>query len=290
MVAIFLQYLIIGLIKGSIYVLPAIGVSLIFGMLRIINFAQGEIYMLGAVVAFIAVSTYGQPYIVGVLIAMVVVAGFGLLFERVAVRPMARAGLLNIVIATLSAAMVMENCALQFWSADPKVLPSPFMAYLYNVGPLTFSAQQVLMFVVSIILAALAHLFVSRSTLGWAITAVSQDADAASLMGIEINRVIALTFVAGSALAAIGGALIGPMVLVYAGMGRTTGLKVIAAVIFGGAGSVPGAFVGGITLGVLESLISGYVSTVYKDAAAFIIVILVLLFRPTGLFGKAQSS
>jgi branched-chain amino acid transport system permease protein len=288
-VAIFLQYLINGLVKGSIYVLPAIGVSMIFGMLQIINFAQGEIYMLGAVVAFVVVSTYGQPYLVGLLVAMLVMAGFGLLFERLVIRPMVRAGLLNIVIATLSAAMVLENCALQFWSADPKVLPSPFMVQLYSVGSLTFSAQQILMLLVSIVLTGLTHLFVSRSRLGWAITAVSQDADAASLMGIEINKVIGLTFVAGSALAAIGGVLIGPMVLVYASMGRITGLKVIAAVIFGGAGSVPGAFVGGITLGVLESLISGYVSTVYKDAAAFLMVILVLLIRPTGLFGKARS-
>ena len=287
--AIFLHYVINGLIKGSIYVLPAIGVSMIFGMLRIINFAQGEIYMLGAVVAYITVTAFGQYYVTGLLVSTVVMGAFGLLFERTVFRPIAKAGLLNVVIATLSASMVLENCALQFWSTNPKILPSPFMAYLYTVGSLTFSAQQLLMLGVSIVLVVITHLFVSRSTLGWAITAVSQDSDAASLMGIEINRVVAITFIIGSALAAIGGVLIAPLVLVYSGMGRITGLKVIAAVIFGGAGSVPGAFVGGISLGILESLISGYVSTVYKDAAAFLMVILILLLRPRGLFGKAVS-
>jgi branched-chain amino acid transport system permease protein len=288
-VEIFLQYLVNGLIKGSIYVLPAIGVSMIFGMLGIINFAQGEIYMLGAVVAFTAASVFGQSYLVGLVLAVIVMAAFGLLFERVVIRPMARSGLLNTVIATLAAAMILENGALKFWSTDPQILPSPYVAQIISLGSLTFSVQQLIMFVVSIILTGITHLFVSRSTLGWAITAVSQDPDAASLMGIETNRVIAITFIVGSVLAAIGGVLIGPMVLVYPAMGRITGLKVIAAVILGGAGSVPGAFVGGLTLGVIEALMSGYISTAYKDAAAFIIVILVMLLRPSGLFGQRIS-
>jgi branched-chain amino acid transport system permease protein len=288
-VEIFLQYILNGLVKGSIYVLPAIGVSMIFGMLKIINFAQGEIYMLGAVVAYIAVFNFGQPYLIGFVLSLVIMAAFGLLFERIVIRPMVRAGLLNIVIATLAAAMILENSALKFWSTDPKVLTSPYVTKIISLGPLTFSIQQVIMFVVSIILTVITHLFVSRSTLGWAITSVSQDPDAASLMGIEANRVIAITFVIGSALAAVGGVLIGPIVLVYPAMGRITGLKIIAAVILGGAGSVPGAFVGGLSLGVIEALMSGYISTTYKDAAAFIIVILVMLLRPSGLFGQKMS-
>lgn len=286
---IFLQYLVNGIIKGSLYVLPAIGVSLLYGMLRIVNFAQGEIYMLGAVTAYIVVVNLKLSYFMGFITAVVVMALFGLVFERLVVRPLLKQNMLSIVIATLSASMILQNGAQRFWSADPKILPSPFIGPIIEIGLVRFSSQQLLMLTVSLLLTILATFFVTHSRVGWAIKAVSQDWDAASLMGIKTNRVVALTFSIGFALAAVGGVLIGPNVLIDSSMGRATGQKVIAAVVLGGTGSIPGAFIGGLTLGVVEALVSGYISTKAKDAVAFVVLIAVMLIKPTGLFGKQYN-
>ena len=286
---IFYQQLINGIVLGSIYALPAIGVSMIYGILKVMNFAQGDIYMVGAFMALTACTSLGSSYLAALVFSMLIMSLFGIVFERLAVRPLPKTALLYIVISTLATSTILQNAALLIWGPDPRLLQSPFTGQIIRLGSLSFSIQHVFVMIVGAVLMVLVQLFMSRTTLGWAVRAVAQDTQAAALMGINVNRVVAIAFMISSALAAAAGTLVSPSLLVSPSMGRLTGLKIIAAVLLGGIGSIPGAMAGGLLLGLAESMTVSYIGSMYQDIVAFLFVIAAMLLRPQGLFGRKQN-
>jgi branched-chain amino acid transport system permease protein len=291
----FLQQILNGTALGSIYALIALGYTLVYGILRLINFAHGDIFMVGAFAGLFAAGFLGageHPSVlmfVLVLAAAMVVAGFmGYLVERYAYRPLAKAPRINLLMTAVGVSLLLENLGQVVWGANPRVFP-PIMPeeVLFTVAGVAVNNQQVLVLGVSLTLMLALEWIVLKTKLGMAMRAVSHSHETASLVGVPTGQIIALTFVIGSALAAAAGVLVGveypsvnPM------MGIMPGLKAFVAAVLGGIGSIRGAVVGGLLMGVLEALVSGYFSSTYRDALAFAILILILLFKPAGLFGK----
>ena len=282
----FFQQLINGVSLGSIYALIALGYTMIYGIIKLINFAHGDIYMLGAYFGFFATTQLGLPFIPAILFSMAGAAIAGIIIERVAYRPMRNAPRIAILITAIGVSFFLEYSMILLVSPQPRTFPAVFGAqYIildhwlltvaagypvecyYPDGSLTY--------------------IVNKTKAGKAMRAVSYDADAARLMGINIDRVISTTFALGSALAAAGGVLVG----VYYNsidplMGMMPGLKAFVAAVLGGIGIIPGAMIGGIILGVVEAMVSGFISSTFRDAAAFGILIIILLYKPSGLLGK----
>ena len=283
----FIQQLINGISLGSIYALIALGYTMIYGIIQLINFAHGDIYMVGAYIGFFSITYFGLPFLPSIIIAMAGAAVTGIIIERIAYKPMRRAPRIAILITAIGVSFFLEYAMMLLVTPQPRTFPAVMAATVYHIGDVVINNQQILILAVTILLMLALTYIVNKTKAGKAMRACAFDADAARLMGINVDRTISFTFALGSALAAAGGVLVG----VYYNsidplMGMMPGIKAFVAAVLGGIGIIPGAMVGGIILGVVEALVSGFLSSTFRDAASFAILILILLFKPTGLFGK----
>ena len=283
-----LQHLLNGIILGGTYALLGIGLTLIFGIMNVVNFAHGEFYTLGAFAAYFFLALLGVNFYVGVAAAIVAGVLIGALCERFVLRPLQGENIDTVMLVMIGVWIFMQNTELLIWGGIPQSIPHPFSPRPLIVGPLHVNSIRIFVFVVAFCLIGASHLAIQRTKLGKAMRATFQDREAAALMGVNIHRIHTVTFAFGSGLAAAAGALLGPIFLVYPSMGDLAALKAFSVVIMGGLGNFVGATFGGLMLGVAESLGAGYISSGYKDGIGFIMIIFVLLFRPAGLFGRAQ--
>lgn len=283
----FAQQLINGVSLGSIYALIALGYTMIYGIIKLINFAHGDIYMVGAYFGFVATSMLGLSFLPALIFSMVAAAIVGIIIERVAYRPMRNAPRIAILITAIGVSFFLEYGMILIATPQPRTFPAVFEGAIYNVGGLIVNSQQIVILVSALVLMAGLTYIVNKTKIGKAMRAVSFDTDAARLMGIDIDRVISMTFALGSALAAAAGVLVG---IYYNSidplMGMMPGMKAFVAAVLGGIGIIPGAMLGGIIMGVVEAMVSGFFSSTFRDAAAFGILILILLYKPSGILGK----
>ena len=283
----FAQQLINGVSLGSIYALIALGYTMIYGIIKLINFAHGDIYMLGAYMGFVATTMLGLSFLPALIFAMVAAALAGIFIERVAYRPMRNAPRIAILITAIGVSFFLEYGMILIATPQPRTFPAVFDATIYNVAGLVINSQQIVILVSALVLMAALTYIVNHTKAGMAMRAVSFDMEAAQLMGINIDKVISMTFALGSSLAAAAGVLVG---IYYNSidplMGMMPGMKAFVAAVLGGIGIIPGAMLGGISMGVVEAMVSGFFSSTFRDAAAFGILILILLYKPSGLLGK----
>jgi branched-chain amino acid transport system permease protein len=284
----FLQHLLNGLVLGGTYALLGIGLTLIFGLMNVVNFAHGEFYTLGAYVTFAALAIAGLNFVLAVVVAIAAGVVVGAVAERVLLRPLRQASIDTVMLVMIGLWIAMQNAELLGWGGVAKSIPHPFPTAPVVLGPV--SVAPIRLFVLGTVLALIvgSHLLIHRTRLGTAMRATFQDRETAALMGVDIGGVHTFTFAFGSALAAAAGALLGPIFLVYPSMGDLASLKAFSVVILGGLGNFAGATLGGLILGIAEEMGAGYVSSGYRDAVGFVIIILVLLFRPSGLFARAE--
>jgi branched-chain amino acid transport system permease protein len=292
----FLQQLVNGLSLGSIYALIALGYTMVYGVLRLINFAHGDVYMVGAYVGYyLSRKLQGEePSIVSALLvmfgSMIVCALLGMLIERLAYRPVRREARLTLLIMAIGVSLFIENVAQLVFGPDPKFFPSLAPRTAFLVGGVRLTSEQITVIAVSLLLMLLLRYFILKTRTGKAMRAVSFSLDASRLMGISTDRIIAVTFALGSALAAAAGVLIGMQIpKIDPLMGIMYGLKAFVAAVLGGIGSIPGAVLGGLLIGISEVMVVGYLSSTYREAIAFGILILVLILRPQGLLGRVQK-
>jgi len=281
----FLQQIINGIMLGSVYSLVALGLTLIYGILHIPNFAHGHMYMFAAYVTFFLVTIFHFNYWVAIAGAMITMAAFGALAERLVYRPLRRAPEINYFIAAIGLLMILESGAYILFGPSSRQFP-PIHEQLLTFFGITVTLQRILVIACTAILILLLQLFIKKTTVGATIEAVAQNRQGAQLVGININRVATMTFAIGTALGAAAAGLIGPVSWVYPTMGNMPNLKAFVIIILGGMGSLPGAVLGGYLLGLLEALGAGYISANYEPLFAFGILIIILAFKPTGLFGK----
>lgn len=287
----FLSYLISGISLGSVYAIIALGYTMVYGIAKMLNFAHGDIIMIGGYVSFVAVSSLGLNPWIAMVIAMAVCTLLGVLIERFAYKPLRQATSLAVLITAIGVSYLLQNAALLIWGANPRVY-TPIISGTLNLfgGKLSVSYISLLTVAACIIIMIALTVFTSKSKLGKAMRACSEDKGAALLMGINVNRTISLTFAIGSALAAIAGVLLcSSYPTLMPTTGSMPGIKAFTAAVFGGIGSIPGAFIGGILLGVIEALAKAYISTQLSNSIVFAVLIIVLLVRPVGLLGKKIS-
>ncbi len=285
----FLDNLIHGINLGSVYAIIALGYSMVYGIAKMLNFAHGDIIMVGAYVTFLIVYEAGLPAWVGVIAAMAVCTALGMTIERVAYKPLRKATSLAVLITAIGMSYLLQNLALLLWGADTKffqtVIELPSITFFG--GSLEITATTIVTVLANIVIMIALTLFTGKTKTGKAMRAVSEDKGAAELMGINVNRTISITFAIGSMLAAIAGVLLCSS---YRALSPTTGampgIKAFTAAVFGGIGSIPGAFVGGLLLGIIEIMGNAYISTQLGEAIVFAVLIIVLLLKPTGLLGK----
>ena len=283
----FLQQIINGLAQGSIYALIGIGFALIFGVLGLVHFAHGEVYMIGAFLGFMLISVFHLDIFSSLLLAMLGAAILGVIVESIAFRPLRKAPDVAPMVCTLGLSVVLQNVAALIWGSDTKSIPDTIPNHVVPFLGAQISYQQVFIFAVSILLMLALQYVLYRSKIGRAIRATAQNKDAAALMGVNIDTVIASTFAVGSALGGAAGVLVGVYYnAFYPMMGFMAGLKAFTATVLGGLTSVPGAVLGGLILGVAENLGAAYISSGYRDIFAFAILILVLLIKPSGILGR----
>lgn len=285
----FLSYFINGISLGSIYAIIALGYTMVYGIAKMLNFAHGDIIMVGGFTTFTVVSTMGGNPILGILAAVVVCTVLGVTIERVAYKPLRGASPLAVLITAIGVSYLLQNVALLIFGSNSKQFTSVvnIPALKLADGQLSISGVTIVTIISCIIIMTLLTTFINRTKMGQAMLAVSEDKGAATLMGIDVNRTIAVTFAIGSALAAIAGVLLCsayPSLTPYTG--SMPGIKAFVAAVFGGIGSIPGAMIGGIILGVIENLSKAYISSQLSDAIVFSVLIIVLLVRPTGILGK----
>ena len=284
--AVLLQHLLNGLVLGGTYALLGIGLTLIFGLMNVVNFAHGEFYTLGAYLTFAGTSMLRVDFLLAVAAAILGGGLAGAACERVLLRPLAGESIDTTMLATIGLWIVLQNGELLAWGGVARSIAHPFPTPPVVLGPVSLAPLRLVVLGAALVLILGSHLLIHRTSLGVAMRATFQDRETAALMGIEIGRIRTLTFAVGSGLAAAAGALLGPIFLCYPAMGDLAALKAFAVVILGGLGSFAGATLGGLLLGVAEELGAGYVSSGYRDAVGFVIIILVLLFRPAGLFTR----
>ena len=286
----FISYLINGLSLGSVYAIIALGYTMVYGIAKMLNFAHGDVIMIGAYTALIAMSQAGLSPVIGVLIAVVVCTVLGVVIEGVAYRPLRNASSsLAVLITAIGVSYLLQNIALLIFGPNAQTFPSVIKwdGVSLEGGKLNISGETIVTITACILIMIVLMKFVQKSKQGQAMRAVSEDRGAAQLMGINVNGTIALTFAIGSALAAIAGVLLCsayPTLTPYTG--AMPGIKAFVAAVFGGIGSIPGAFIGGLLLGVIEILGRAYISSQMADAIVFAVLIVVLLVKPTGLLGK----
>ena len=284
----FLQHILNALILGGTYALLGIGLTLIFGIMRVVNFTHGELYTFGAYMMFLFAMVLGGNFFLALLIAIVLGIVLGAVIEFVLLRPLRGANIDTTMLVMIGAWIALQNTEQMVWTGIAKSVTSPFPAEPLVIGPVSVSWERVFVFAFALVLIAGTRLLITRTKLGKAMRATFQDRDTAALMGVNINAVHTATFALGSSLAATAGALLGPVFVVYPTMGDMAALKSFAIVILGGLGNVMGATIGGFILAFVEEIGAGYISSGYRDAMGFLLIILVLLFRPTGLFARAE--
>lgn len=285
----FINYLINGISLGSVYAIIALGYTMVYGIAKMLNFAHGDVIMIGSYVVFVTVSTMGLPPMAGILLAVAVCTLLGMTIERIAYKPLRGASPLAVLITAIGVSYLLQNVALLIFGADTKSFTSvvTLPAIKLAGGEMTITGETVVTILSCVIIMIGLTAFINKSKAGQAMLAVSEDRGAATLMGINVNGTIALTFAIGSALAAIAGVLLCsayPSLTPYTG--SMPGIKAFVAAVFGGIGSIPGAFIGGILLGVIEILSKAYISSQMSDAIVFSVLIIVLLVKPTGILGK----
>ena len=285
---IFLDHLINGLSLGSIYAIIALGYTMVYGIAKMLNFAHGDIIMVGAYIAFCGLQYWGIPPVLAILLAMLFCTLLGVSIEGLAYRPLRQATSLAVLITAIGMSYLLQNIALMIWGANPKSFPTTFInGTSIHLGSLNISSATLITILANVVIMVTLTLFTSRTKLGKAMRCVSEDRGAAELMGINVNRTISLTFAIGSALAAIAGVLLcSSYPILQPTTGSMPGIKAFTAAVFGGIGSIPGAMVGGILLGVIEIFGKAYISTELGDAIVFAVLIIVLLVKPAGLLGK----
>ncbi|MEG2050134.1 MAG: branched-chain amino acid ABC transporter permease [Comamonas sp.] len=282
---VFLQQVLNGLTLGGIYGLVALGLTLVYGILHVPNFAHGGFYMIGAFVALHAMVAWSWGYWSAMVMAAVTVAVLGIVSERLVFHPLRKASPLHPKIASIGLLLFLEAGAQAMWGADFQRLPTPYTSVI-ELGGLTAPAQRLLIIAAAFALMVALHLFLTRTTTGSTIIAMAQNREGASLVGIDANRVAMMTFAISGALAAVAATLYAPINLVYPAMGQLVITKAFVIIILGGMGSIPGAVLGGLIIGFAESFGAYYISTDYKDIIAFVLLVIILSFRPQGLFAK----
>ena len=283
----FMEHVSNGLALGSIYGLTAIGFTMVYGIISLINFAHGDVYMMGAFFALVALNVLGLPLWAAFIFGMACASGLGLLIARFAYRPVFSAPRINLFLCAIGTAIFLENFAMLIFGPQTQSFPQIVSNESYSFLGLRFSTLQLIILGTSLVLVAILTYIVKYTRLGRAMRCTSQDMDAAKLMGINTDRIIYFTFMLGSSLGAAAGILVGMYYrAVYPMMGFIPGLKAFVAAVIGGIGSLPGALLGGMIMGISESLGAAYISSGYRDAIAFIILILILLIKPSGLLGS----
>ena len=284
----FLDNLINGLSLGSIYAIIALGYTMVYGIAKMLNFAHGDVIMIGAYIAFCGLQYWGLPPVAAFLAAMAVCTVLGITIEGLAYRPLRQAASLAVLITAIGMSYFLQNMALMIWGANTKSFPRTFInSTTLHLGSLNISSATLITILTNIVIMIALTLFTAKTKMGKAMRCVSEDRGAAELMGINVNRTISLTFAIGSALAAIAGVLLcSSYPILQPTTGSMPGIKAFTAGVFGGIGSIPGAMLGGVLLGVIEIFGKAYISTELGDAIVFAVLIVVLLVKPSGLLGK----
>lgn len=288
----FLSYLINGISLGSVYAIIALGYTMVYGIARMLNFAHGDIIMVGGFTVFTIVTTMGGSPAAGILASVVVCTVLGVTIERVAYRPLRDASPLAVLITAIGVSYLLQNVALLIFGSNARQFTSVVTVPALKLagGKLSISGVTIVTILSCIVIMVALMAFINKTKMGQAMLAVSEDRGAATLMGINVNRTISVTFAIGSALAAVAGVLLCsayPSLSPYTG--SMPGIKAFVAAVFGGIGSIPGAFIGGILLGIIENLAKAYISSQLSDAIVFSVLIIVLLVRPTGILGKKMT-
>ena len=284
-----LDNLVRGLSLGSVYAIIALGYTMVYGIAKMLNFAHGDVIMVGAYICFFATSTYGLPPVVGILLSMAVCTVLGVVIERLAYKPLRQAPSLAVLITAIGVSYFLQNAAQLLWTSSPKVFSSvvPKGDVSFFGGQLSVTYLTIVTIVVCVVIMLVLTFFTNKTKMGKAMRACSEDKGAAQLMGIDVNATISITFAIGSALAAIAGVL---LCSAYPNLTPTTGsmpgIKAFTAAVFGGIGSIPGALLGGLLLGIIEIFAGSYISTQLSNAIVFGVLIIVLLVKPAGLLGK----
>ncbi|MCH8997584.1 MAG: branched-chain amino acid ABC transporter permease [Proteobacteria bacterium] len=284
----FLQHLLNALMLGGTYALLGIGLTMIFGIMRVVNFTHGELYTFGAYMVFFFAMTLSTNFFLALVFAMVLGVALGAAIEFVLLRPLRGANIDTTMLIMIGAWIALQNSEQLVWSGVAKSVMHPFPAEPFVFGPVSVSWIRIFVFCVAILLIVGTHLLIHRTRLGKAMRSTFQDRETAALMGVNINAIHTATFALGSGLAAAAGALLGPVFVLVPSMGDMAALKSFAIVILGGLGSFKGATLGGFMLALVEELGAGYISSGYRDAMGFLIIIGVLIFKPTGLFARAE--
>ncbi len=285
----FISNLINGISLGSVYAIIALGYTMVYGIAKMLNFAHGDVIMVGAYISFCATTYLGLSPATSIIMAMVVCTVLGIVIEGLAYKPLRKATSLAVLITAIGVSYFLQNVALLIWGSTPKTFNS--IAWFNSVslfdGALIVTAESIITVIACILIMIALTLFTKKSKMGKAMRAVSEDKDAAELMGINVNVTISVTFAIGSALAAIAGVLLcSAYPVLIPTTGAMPGIKAFTAAVFGGIGSIPGAMLGGILLGIIEIFSKSYISTALSDAIVFAVLIIVLLVRPTGILGK----
>lgn len=283
----FIQQTINGLSLGSIYALIALGYTMVYGIIKLINFAHGEIYMVGAFIGYTMITSFGMDFIPALIMAMGFSSLLGVLIERIAYKPLRNATRIAALITAIGVSYLLQNGMLYFYGAEVRAFPQILTNEIYRFGGIQISRSQLTIFATTVILMIMLQFIVQKTKMGKAMRAVSTDASAAQLMGINVDNTISFTFLLGSALAGAAGVLVGlyyntidPM------MGVAPGLKAFVAAVLGGIGIIPGALVGGLTIGVVETMVSAYGNSMIRDAVVYGLLIVILIIRPAGILGK----
>ena len=282
-----LQQALNGLAIGAVYTLIALGLTVVFGILGIAHFAHGSLAMSGGYLTFLMVERLGLHFFAAMLVAMVAGALLGLLIERLAYRPVRDAPHINAFIIALGLTMMLEGGNLLIFGADQVVIPTTYRD-VFNLAGIAVSELRLIVILTALVLISIIALLISKTKTGKSIRAVAQNRPAAVLMGVNVDRVLVVVFGISSALGVSAGALVGALLAIAPGVGEGLAVKGFAVLILGGLGSIPGAIVGGVILGVSEAMAAGFISSAYKDVIAFFVMIVVLLFRPEGLLGKQR--
>ena len=283
-----IQQLVNGLAVGSIYALIALGYTMVYGTIKLINFAHGDVYMMGAFIGYFAVMVLKLNVFLALLVAMVACAILGVVIERVAYKPLRKSTRVAALITAIGVSYLLENAMSYFFGAESRPFPSDFGTETFTLfGDVSVNGKQILIFGITVLLMALLQFIVRYTKMGKAMRAVAVDEDAAQLMGIDVDQVISFTFALGSSLAGIAGVLVALYYNTFsATMGIVPGLKAFVAAVLGGIGSIPGAMIGGYVIGLLETLVSSLGFSPYKDGVVYFLLFVILLVLPAGLFGK----
>ena len=283
----FIQTLISGLSLGSIYALIALGYTMVYGIAKMLNFAHGDIIMIGAYAGIIAVAQMGLPPLIAVLLSILICALLGVLIEFLAYKPLRQAPPLSVLITAIGVSYFLQNLALILFGSQQKAYPTIVQLGQVTIGSVTIDGVTILTLLVTALIMVVLSFFTNRTRMGKAMRACSEDKGAAQLMGINVNSTISATFAIGSALAAIAGVLLCSFnTSLMPTTGSMPGIKAFTAAVFGGIGSIPGAFLGGLLLGIIEALAKAYISTQLANSIVFAVLIVVLLVKPAGLLGK----